>query len=241
MLPIFVINLDGSDERLRNVEQQLQSIGATFERIPAVDGRIMSEEERLAHYSPKKNEVQYHKALTPGEIGCYLSHRKAWQSIIDKGLDAAIILEDDIVCQSDLTDVQTFIESGFVFDYVKLSDHPNRPRKSSAVKMYGKSELVTFDKVPVRACAQIVSATGAANLLKNTEKFGRPVDIDLQYWWEMEISVHGIKPFPFAPAPDVASDINAVQSRSGVKSHRLRRIRQQISFKLNNALRSPKL
>ena len=240
MLPIFVINLDGSTERLSKVEQELQKIGVSFERVSAVDGRIMTESERLQHYSPELNASNYYKALTPGEIGCYLSHRKVWQLIVERALPAAIILEDDFLAQGDLTGVQAFVDTKQAFDYVKLSDHPNRPRKTTALKLIGKSELVAFDKPPARTCAQLVSTRGAEQLLKHSEKFGRPVDIDLQYWWEKEITVLGIKPFPFAPAPDVQSDITAIQSRSTVKQHPFRRIRQQLSFKLNNALRSPK-
>jgi glycosyl transferase family 25 len=239
MLPIFVINLDGSTERLSKVEQELHKIGASFERVSAVDGRVMTEAERLQHYSPELNASNYYKALTPGEIGCYLSHRKVWKLIVERKLPAAIVLEDDFLAQSDLSGVQALVDAKQTFDYVKLSDHPNRPRKTSSLKLLGKSELVMFDKIPARTCAQVVSANGAELLLKHSEKFGRPVDIDLQYWWEKEITVLGIKPFAFAPAPDVQSDISAIQNRSSVKKHPFRRIRQQLSFKLNNALRSP--
>lgn len=34
--------------------------------------------------------------LVPGELGCTLSHRKAWKSIIAHGVNAAVVLEDDI-------------------------------------------------------------------------------------------------------------------------------------------------
>ena len=35
------------------------------------------------------------RSLSPGEIGCILSHRKAWQAIVDSGVETAMVLEDD--------------------------------------------------------------------------------------------------------------------------------------------------
>jgi glycosyl transferase family 25 len=236
-LPIFVINLDGSTERLRNVEKQLSKYELSFERISAVDGRLMNKAQLNEHYCEHTNKVSYYKILTAGEIGCYLSHRKAWQQIVERKLPAAIILEDDFVCEYPLGDVQTFVQLQQSFDYIKLSDHPGRKRKTRVLQRIGQSDFVSFDKVPARTCAQLVSYEGALKLLKASEKFGRPIDIDLQYWWEKKIKVRGIKPFPFAPAPDVASDISAMQSRSGMKKYRIRRIKQQLSFKINNAVR----
>jgi glycosyl transferase family 25 len=236
-LPIFVINLDGSTERLAKVESELSKHKLSFERISAVDGRLMSQAQLHEHYCKQKNISDYYKVLTAGEVGCYLSHRKAWQHIIERNLPSAIILEDDFLFEHPLDDVLLFAKAQQNFDYIKLSDHPGRKRKTRILQTIGNSHLVSFDKVPARTCAQLVSYQGAEKLLKASESFGRPVDIDLQYWWEKDIQIQGIKPFPFAPAPDVASDITAVQSRSSLKKHRIRRIKQQIAFKINNAIR----
>ena len=34
--------------------------------------------------------------LNNGEIGCFLSFRKAWQNIVDQNLSAGLIFEDDV-------------------------------------------------------------------------------------------------------------------------------------------------
>ena len=39
--------------------------------------------------------------LTPGMIGCYLSHRTCWQRCVDGGHDAVIVFEDDAVIAPD--------------------------------------------------------------------------------------------------------------------------------------------
>ncbi len=91
-IPVFLINLDRSPERLASFENQVEELGLTFERVTAVDRCDISEEEvkRL-----QKNSSQ----LFPwdkGAMGCFLSHRKVWQIIVKRELDWAFIAEDDL-------------------------------------------------------------------------------------------------------------------------------------------------
>ena len=37
-----------------------------------------------------------HRVPSPGEMGCYLSHRKAWSRFLDDGFDCGFIAEDDL-------------------------------------------------------------------------------------------------------------------------------------------------
>ena len=58
------------------------------EVLPAVDGRVMSEAERGAICRPVLHRPAYPFPPKPGEIGCFLSHRRAWERIVASG-DAA--------------------------------------------------------------------------------------------------------------------------------------------------------
>ena len=124
------------------------------------------------------------------------------------------------------------------WDYIKLSNYPNRPRKSKPISKLANGNVVTFEKIPAGTCAQLISLNGAKKLLKNTPAFGRPIDVDLQYWWEKELHLFGLRPFPFQPTPEIASDITQVANRSDVKKYRLRRIWQQVKFKALKAWHS---
>ncbi|MFC3123082.1 glycosyltransferase family 25 protein [Agaribacter flavus] len=237
-LQIFLINLDASEARLQSSSNQLASMGLGFERISAVNGGALSEAELNEYYSCEKNLREYYKPLTPGEIGCYLSHRKAWQSIVDRRLPYALILEDDFNIQTDLSVVDHFLSLDCSFDYIKLSNYQNRERKVKIVKSIGKGCVVRFSKIPAGTCAQIVSYEGAKKLLESSQSFGRPVDVDIQYWWERNIEVIGLVPFPFSPKTDIASDITQVQNRKHVKKRRFRRLLHQFTFKYKNYLKS---
>ena len=89
--PIFVMNLKRSHDRWAMAQLQMKGEGLTVERFDAVDGRALSNEEL------RKTSTRMAMFLQPrGVIGCYLSHRKFWQMVVDEGYESAIIFEDDV-------------------------------------------------------------------------------------------------------------------------------------------------
>lgn len=87
----YVINLNRSPGRLTAVTENLRKEGLAFERIQAVDGAQLS---RLVRSDNATRLCA--NFCTDGQIGCGMSHIKAWQKIIDDGVSAAIIMEDDV-------------------------------------------------------------------------------------------------------------------------------------------------
>jgi GR25 family glycosyltransferase involved in LPS biosynthesis len=89
--PIYVLNLDRSVQRWDRVSKELEQAGLQAHRFPAVDGKLLSAEELRNSTTALSRFFQ-----PPGVIGCYLSHRKFWQLVIDQQIPEAIILEDDV-------------------------------------------------------------------------------------------------------------------------------------------------
>lgn len=230
----LVINLDRSKERLENASSQLAANNISFTRISAVDGKSLSDSDsRLKRYNKELNIKQYYKPLTKGEIGCYLSHIACWEYIVKHKIPFAIVLEDDFMIKNNLSLIEDFLSNAVEnWDYVKLSNYPNRPRKSNLIKQLESGNLVGFKNIPAGTCAQLISLHGARTLLENSTEFGRPIDVDLQHWWEKKLKVYGLRPFPFQPTPEIESDITRVENRSDVKKHRVRRLKQQLKFKI---------
>src|SRR4029079_18979781 len=81
----FLISLDRNPERLAHMRAVLAAASIPYERITAVDGRRLTPDD-LAKASA---------SLSPGEVGCVLSHRIAWQRIADGSDPFAVVLEDD--------------------------------------------------------------------------------------------------------------------------------------------------
>ena len=92
--------MDASSDRLTIMEKQLASLGIEVTRISAVNGNELSCEAirkliyPINHFESK---VKFTRELTRGEIGCFLSHRRCWQRLVDSGEDFALIMEDDIL------------------------------------------------------------------------------------------------------------------------------------------------
>ena len=89
----FVIHLARAEGRRAQVEKLLKGTPYPARVLGAVDGAQVSDAVRNAAVS---NDPLFAPAypfpIGPGEFGCFQSHRKAWQMILDEGLDAALIL-----------------------------------------------------------------------------------------------------------------------------------------------------
>ena len=95
----FVINLNSSRDRLNCVSKQLNKLNVPFERIPAIYGEDLSSDYLNDITYPidhVESKTRFTRALTKGEIGCFLSHRICWQLLVSSNEKRALILEDDI-------------------------------------------------------------------------------------------------------------------------------------------------
>jgi glycosyl transferase family 25 len=203
---ILVINLDRSPARMQRTREQLEQLGLAFERVPAVEGTALSPAEVHRHYDERLNRRGHHTAMTPGEIGCYCSHLKAWQLILERRLPHAIILEDDVELGRDFAHaVRQIAQLPPGWDVVKLGAVKRRPVLQQQTQ--GRLHLCHYTKAPISAFAQAVSYDGAQKLVASRRRFGRPVDVDLQYEWETGVSVLGLEPFPVRVRSGVPSDI----------------------------------
>ncbi len=129
MAAIFVINLARSTKRLIQTTERLSAVNLTFKRIDAIDGNNLTDKQKYLHYNPQLNKQKYHYALSNGQIGCYLSHRKAWQKIVDEKLKYAIVLEDDFYIDEPIHDAIKNIEQlNQSWQLIKLAAYENRTR-----------------------------------------------------------------------------------------------------------------
>jgi glycosyl transferase family 25 len=89
----LVINLDRHPGRMAMMAGQLDKLKLPYERLTAIDRRGLAASQLAGIY------------LSPGEIACHLSHRKAWQRLVNSGDETALILEDDVVLSPLLAEV----------------------------------------------------------------------------------------------------------------------------------------
>lgn len=87
---MFVINLDRDPAKLAAVTRRLAAQGLDFERVAATDGAAMTAAQRAAACTPACARL-----CPAGAVGCFLSHMRVWRTVAERGLDRALVLEDD--------------------------------------------------------------------------------------------------------------------------------------------------
>ena len=125
-MKVFVINLDKNYDRMSFMDSQLKELGIGYERVPAVYGKTMSQEEVERDFSRTRSLWAQRRRLSLSEIGCSLSHVKIYSAMIQKNIPVAFVLEDDVVLDSRLQDVISEIESFLSMSkpqVVMLSNH----------------------------------------------------------------------------------------------------------------------
>lgn len=235
MPPIFLINLERSPQRLANSVMQFNKHELSFTKINAIDGATLSQAQINKHYCETLNKKNYHYPLSRGQIGCYLSHRKAWQAIVDQKLDYALIFEDDFSLTSDIHAAINRINNlEMQWQLIKLCAYKGRKRRIAYQKTLDDGySLVVHKKLMSGCCATAISYQGAKQLLAATEKFGRPIDCDLQHIWETGVCGYSLMPFPVIQSTEQESDIH-VRSEKQVKKAFFKRKYQQLIANINN-------
>lgn len=238
---IFVINLDSSVDRIENMQAQCNELGIEFERVSAVRGKNLSSAEKAVVYNRDVNLAKYDKELNDGEIGCYMSHARCWEQILIQKLDYALILEDDAILTPEITAyIAKLADSSTEWDYIKLS-HGRKPKSIlNAIDLGDGLSLGQCIKLPSTTTGQFVSQTGAKKLLQHAYPIARPIDIDIQFWYEKSLRSFVVRPFPILNG-DFGSEINQVTDRRQVDKRQFARIWQKAKFELNLLLHRGRL
>lgn len=236
MTTFYLINLDDSKDRLNKSSKRLEAQGIEFQRVSGIRGASLSKEELLENYSPTLNRKEYYYPLSPSQIGCYMSHRKAWRKIAEGDDDFGVVLEDDFVLTGDLTKAVKTIEMlDIKWDLIKLSAYANRPRPVAFSHPISNDFDLAVHKKPMSGgAATAITKHAAKKLLEATEKFGRPCDTDLQYFWDKDIEILSLLPYPVAQDLEYESTIST--SRSKEERRVIRRALQQPFYYIKNKI-----
>ena len=140
----LLINLDKSQDRLEKVNAQFNAIGINVNRVSAVDGRLLSNEE-ISKITYPITDVQSHikftRSLSKSEIGCFLSHKKCWQILVDSEEEWALIFEDDLRLSKRAATYMS--DESWIPNEVKLLQlHSHEP----SMKLHCRKEIIKLDE-----------------------------------------------------------------------------------------------
>lgn len=186
----FVITLERATERKPQVARIKSLSPVACQELSAVDGSLLSQEERARYVVRHLYQPWYPFDLRVGEIGVFLSHRKAWQAIIDRDLDAGLIFEDDVEIEDGV------FQHSFQFALSRICPKQFYKFNVKNRKRSQPGQFVTHKPlvVPLGAQAQLVERETAQRLLALTETFDRPIDSFLQLSWLTGIETIVVEP-----------------------------------------------
>lgn len=233
-LPVVFINLSKDVERRDRMTSQLEQMGLRASRLPAVWWSDLPADEQRRYFSSAESRGRYFKPLGNGEKGCYCSHLKAWQSLLQSNEPALVVFEDDVKLLDSLPQALAAIKalpSDGSWDMIKLYGREQEKIANQGPLVEGALQLISYQRVPSFAAGYVVSRAGAEKLLKTRIPFDRPVDVDLRFWFENGLRIFGV--YPSVIALDDTSEVSSIWAQKEARATVLQKIRK---FKMKLAL-----
>ena len=197
----LLINMDGAHERLSHFHAQAAQAGLAFERVAAVNGRAMSEEELDLHRDPAAIYP-----LSAAEVGIALSHRRAWQSIVDAGVPWGSVFEDDACLQAQTGALLAALPTDFVKPTIVNLEATNGDPvalSKKTIRFCGR-DLFELRGVSIGAAGYAINRAACLLLLAQPTCYATALDL---YLFSRRFgAVDGIDVFKMDPAPVIQAD-----------------------------------
>jgi GR25 family glycosyltransferase involved in LPS biosynthesis len=228
-LRTFVIHLTRAAQRRAQVDAIVAASPFPAVVLSAVDGTAMSGPELAKAFRPNLFRPRHPFAVRPSEIACFLSHRAAWQAIVDENLDFGLIVEDDVDITSGQFEPALKLALGHASlnSYVRFPLFPSR-ESGEVLARDGALTLLRPALSGLRMQAQLVGRQAARNLLDATRVFDRPVDTFLQMHW-----LHGAD--ILSVHPKVISEVSTAIGGSVIQ-HKSMPIAERLHREINRPL-----
>jgi len=189
---VYVISLERSTERRMRVEEQLSKTAIPWSFLNAVDGYALPRMPD-SYKSSKVKRLQGYE-LTPGEIGCYLSHIQAWKCCL-ANQKLTLVFEDDFVLSSRFELVlRDLLEISQEWDLVRLSGIYDT--EDQLLTNRGSYSLVQNLGEPCGTAAYLLNPHAARILLENAADIYEPVDHYLEHFKKHGLRCLAAKPYP---------------------------------------------
>jgi len=238
-MPVFVISLARAADRRTGITGRLNTAGVNYELVDAVDGMTLDVDALGARV--------VNRALTRGQIACFLSHCNLWQRMMDEQIPAALILEDDAVWEDDFWQVAAMLPTlEWQWDFINCA-YPRRIKAETVLCQLGaKRRLVRGKRPSWFTMSYAVSLSGAVKLLKHCEPIRDGLDKQIRQYWQYGLDFYQIDP-PMGWQVDGASLIgspqgmreNKVQKDNAVRE-RLMRLYRKMRFAVYHRMHKPK-
>ncbi len=190
---VYVLNLARAVARRAHIECAAAAAGVTLDFIEAADGRTLTDAQRaLVDHRRRRRITPY--LLSDNEIGCWLSHRRAMQALLDSGKAMAAILEDDVALLPDFPHVLNALqhqEGGF--DIVTLYRNFARAEVFKPCRMLtGGVSLGRIAPMQTGAVGYVITRDAAKKFLAGTPRFVHAVDKEMHRYWASGLDIYAL-------------------------------------------------
>ncbi|MBP9791993.1 MAG: glycosyltransferase family 25 protein [Rickettsiales bacterium] len=195
--PIFVINVDSAKSRLEAMKRKLGDAQFTKLAITPSDLKLTfvdsQDRKRTISNLTMSPDIIYDnkdwtppikvhcgkddsfiwtssRKISPGEFGCFCSHRAIWKKIVEQQLDNVLVFEDDVVFSRFFKLILFALNTKYLpykFDYIDL-----RRKKGKIFNVLLNSDIA----VRWGAESYMVSLQGAKKLLSFSNEADREID-----------------------------------------------------------------
>jgi glycosyl transferase, family 25 len=243
----YVINLARSLDRRAYITTELKKTGLEYEIVTAVDGRELDLSDAtivdpsLPYLDPSLPIVD--TGLAAGTAGAALSHLSVYRKIIADGLDAALVLEDDVVVSADLGKMADAVAGELTGAEVVLlsvdSPDPCKVSRAGSVQLPSARLLALPIDVhqPRSAAAYIITREACERMVKCLP----PVRVQADTWWfffgeGLLDRVRCVVPLPVHKNPRFTSTIGSYSLGNGVRGRLVRQVARRKVPVLHQAL-----
>lgn len=184
-LPVLVINLDRSKDRLARVSDTLGKAGLHWQRLSAVSPSAVADHPA---YRQAQARALFGRDLGAGELGCFLSHLAAIDRFLAGSEPMGLVLEDDILFGPSTVATIVALQGRLSqpdlagWHCVNLSNAYRKRR--TPVGPVGDTTLFRAWQFPLMTSALLWSRDGAAAFRDHVVAKGifAPVDNQLREW-----------------------------------------------------------
>lgn len=180
----FILHLERAVGRTAQAEALQADLPVDTDILTAVDGLQMSDAEARRFMRPGMHEPRYPFPLSKTEIACFLTHRRAWQAIVDEDCDAGLIVEDDAAVASPhlAAVICAALASLRPEEFIRFP-HRERYEPGPVAREIGPARFIEPRLPALGMVMQLVGREAARRLLDASWQFDRPVDNFVQMQW----------------------------------------------------------
>ena len=214
----YLINLDGSNDRLARATEQLNAVGWEFERFSAYDGRG-KDLASFENYDDSVTQKTLGRRLLNSELGCYLSHYGCAEKFLKSDADYLVVLEDDMKItpefKTSVDTLLTYLDSHKALDWFLVNLASKKKKLAKDITTFNNFTLWHAYYFPIRGLGLIWSRKGAEEFVELGKTMTMPVDIFFQTWLSKNGKGLGVWPAFVKPA-GLDSDILGTVATQGI-------------------------